>query len=64
MLRGWRRLEGDSVKCSGVKSDKGEELQEGKQNAWVKIDFTVTMGLAARRPPRPLEEQHQMRTLG
>ena len=27
MLRGWRRLEGDSVKCSGVKSAKGEELQ-------------------------------------
>lgn len=47
-----------------MKSAKAEEFQEEYQNAWVKKDFPVTMDLATRRPRRPLEEHHQVGTLG
>ena len=64
MLRSQGRLEGDRVEYSGVRSAKGEEFQGTGRNAWVKEGFHVTLDVATRRSPRPLEEHCQVGTLG
>lgn len=68
VLRSWRRLAGDCVEYSGVRSAEGGEFQGGikqqRQNAWIEEDVHVTLDVTSRRSPRPLQEHCRVRTPG